>query len=217
MGGLKILHFVDFGIFGRAQTFQKQFFLFLETPGHPTKIKNSPWNSLYLWRHQSTSNDVRKSRLNFKLYYFYKSRSLCNSEVLYCWKRRAPSNPEDPFIKSSKSWRWDQYFPEDMKWQLGIGIVETKKPKTTKPRNPKPTNRNQETFSFSSKGLSSTPRHTDSHPSTRPPSWGTRVSSPYFCFALWFLEFLILELDLQILEFRRSKSYHLLVYQDWKT
>ena len=31
-------------------------------------------------------------------------------------------------------------------------------------------------FYISSKGIPSTPQHTDSHPCTRPPSWGTRES-----------------------------------------
>ena len=41
--------------------------------------------------------------------------------------------------------------------------------------------RNQEAkkpFLFLSKGIPSSPQHTDSHPCTRPPSWRTRVSSP---------------------------------------
>ena len=90
-----------------------------------------------------------------------------------------------------KSWIWDQYLPESMESKFGdmepISVenskrffgslnfrnFETKKPRnseTKKPRNQetkKP--RNQETkkpFLFSSKGIPSTPQHTDSHPCT---------------------------------------------------
>ena len=37
------LHFYDFGIFGRVQTPQNQYYFSLETPGHLNKIKNMPW------------------------------------------------------------------------------------------------------------------------------------------------------------------------------
>ena len=51
---------------------------------------------------------------------------------------------------------------------------ETKQPRNFETKKPKPSN--QEAVFFSSKGIPSTPRHTDSHPCTRPPSWGTRGS-----------------------------------------
>ena len=63
------------------------------------------------------------------------------------------------FKKSWKSWVWDQYIPEDMKWHFGnMGALnletkklwnqetskpihfETKKQQTKKPNNKKPTN-----------------------------------------------------------------------------
>ena len=53
-----------------------------------------------------------------------------------------------------------------MTWKFGKSLKPTNqeamKLKTNKPRN------------FSSKGSPSTPQLTDSHPCTRPPSWGTR-------------------------------------------
>ena len=35
------------------------------------------------------------------------------------WKRRAPDNDEDPSKKSPTSWIWDQYLPDNMKWDFG--------------------------------------------------------------------------------------------------
>ena len=34
-------------------------------------------------------------------------------------KRRVPENPDDP---SWKPWRWDQYYPESMKWRFGATL-----------------------------------------------------------------------------------------------
>ena len=34
-------------------------------------------------------------------------------------KRQTPKNDEDPSKKSWKSWMWDQYAPENMKWKSG--------------------------------------------------------------------------------------------------
>ena len=56
-------------------------------------------------------------------------------------------------------------------WNQETKKQETKKPTAKKPRNNTP--RNQETkkpINFSSKGIPSTPQHTDSHPCTRPGS-----------------------------------------------
>ena len=112
-------------------------------------------------------------------------------------KRRAPKIQTICLMPSSKSWIWDQYLPENMKWTFGKSLKlwnqETLKPRnqeTLKPRNfenkklwnqeplkprsqetLKPRNpkpRNQYTFLFSSNGIPCTKGR------ARPPSHTTR-------------------------------------------
>ena len=49
-----------------------------------------------------------------------KMLDICNFELLdQVWKRRAPTNDEDPSKKISKIWLWEQYLPENKKWKFG--------------------------------------------------------------------------------------------------
>ena len=75
---------------------------------------------------------------------FYKSQNVGNRKLWKLWKRRGPTNHEDPSWKLLKSWIRDQYLPEYMKWNFGsmgslnLWNCETLKlwnQETVKPRN----------------------------------------------------------------------------------
>ena len=162
-------HFYDFGI--------------------PDASFSPKTNIIYLSRPQDTSNNSRKIKNHFQNTFFwehFKNWHPCVFAV--SGKDRRRTIPTIRRIISWKSWIWDQYLPEHMKWNFGnMGSISSEKIfndfrkfeiwnfGTLKPRNQeteKP--RNFETFLFPFEGVPATPEHTDSHPCTSPPSWGTR-------------------------------------------
>ena len=86
-------------------------------------------NLIYLWRYQDTSNDLRKAPNHFRRNMLLENLRMSETMSWQCWKRRAPGNLEDPvdiyFVW--EYWIWDQYLPENMKWNFGkVGSISPK-------------------------------------------------------------------------------------------
>ena len=149
-----------------------------------------PWAAkpilLIFWRHHDIITHPRKNTNRFWEILFV--------EISNCWKSKMILFGRDGrrelstirLINSWRSWIWEQYLPEDMKWKIGdlgwissdhikwfsklwkFETLELWNQETLKPRNQETKRpRNQETKN------PPTHQHTDSHPCTRPPSWAT--------------------------------------------
>ena len=119
VGETKTHHFYDFGILGRVQTTQNQYHLFLETPGHLKKVK-------------TISGQLKKTNLE----------TLEIEDFDHFRKDGQRKMMKACLIKSRKSWIWDQYLPENMKWKFGK-FLKPRNQEINKPLNQ--TNKNQET------------------------------------------------------------------------
>ena len=105
-------------------------------------------NYFYLWRHQDTQRKSKKSLEHFKDMIFV---NLNISEIHIFDNFRKDGHRKMMKIRLIKSWNsWIRHqYLSNMKWKFDNSYI---------------------CFSFSSKGIPSTPQHTDSHPCTRPGS-----------------------------------------------
>ena len=113
MGEPKFFYFYDFRILRRVSEPLNKYHLAFETPWYLKKTQEIPWN-------------IFKSC-------FCKSQNCGHPPFCQMTKRRAPTNLSDPSNKSWKSWIWDQYHLENMKWKCG-NLFEIKKPRNQKTR-----------------------------------------------------------------------------------
>ena len=117
-----------------------------------------PWapktNIIYLWRHQDTVASPRKSQILFTNIIFVNIKI---SEIDNLGKDGRRTFPTTRLINSWKYWKWDQYLPENMKWNFGnmgslklwkLSNQETKARWSQETKKPRQT-RNQETSIFS--------------------------------------------------------------------
>ena len=155
MGEPENPHFYDSEMFGRVHYSRHQLFSAFEEPR-------------YLKRSKKCSEPI------FQKQEFWKAQLW---EIRKVGKEGRRTNMKIHLIIFEDLWKWDQYLPEAMKWQfsntglLNLWNFDTQKlrnQETSKPRNYK-TLETKKPGHFSSKGIPTTPQHTDSHPCTRPP------------------------------------------------
>ena len=96
MGEPKNPHVHDVGTFGRVPGTQNKYYLSLETPGHLNKSKKTQINQ----------------NLFFRKINILEIRNLENGKDV---RRQIPTIR---LIISCTSWMWDQYLPENMKWEF---------------------------------------------------------------------------------------------------
>ena len=153
--------------YGRSQNSSCLWFLdFWTCPFFPKPI-------IFIFGDTRTPKTKQEIPTYFRKILFYKSRNIGIPNVWQCSKRQAPDN--------------DEYLSNEILSVLDMGSISIQKHEMEiwwyvtdlfwkhKRLTKKPIIENQETkkpFLFTSKRIPSTPQHTDSHPCTRPPSWG---------------------------------------------